>query len=53
MASLAATVRIALRLLDRLGVGGTWTGVAWALAGAAVSIAVWAAVLQAGGFSLQ
>ncbi|HEX9480955.1 MAG TPA: hypothetical protein VF927_02520 [Solirubrobacteraceae bacterium] len=49
MASLLATGRIAMRVLDRLGVNGMWARLKWVIAAIIVGLTVWGVVLSAGG----
>jgi hypothetical protein len=51
MLSLAATARAAMRVLDRRGVAGMWTRLAWIIAAAMVGITIWGVILSAGGAS--
>jgi len=48
MGSLFATGRLAMRLLDRLGVADEWRRLAWTLSAAIVGLIVWGVMLKAG-----
>jgi hypothetical protein len=49
MGSLLATGRVAMRVLDKLGVSEMWARLAWVIAAAIVGIVVWGVILSAGG----
>jgi hypothetical protein len=53
MVSLVATARFVRRVLDRLGVSGMWTRLAWVIAAATVGIAIWEVILHVGGATYE
>jgi hypothetical protein len=48
MASLFATGRVTMRVLDRFGIVGMWTRLAWVMAATIVSLVAWGVILSAG-----
>ncbi len=48
MLSLAATARVALRVLDRRGIDGMWSRLGWVIVAAMVGIIAWGVILRVG-----